>query len=74
MPNIWKQFTDLLPGSPRFIGEVIDQSGDGSVTVELPGGGLLKATGTAAVGTKVFVRNGLVEGVAPELPVVEIEV
>ena len=47
---------------------------DGIVTLELPGGGYLKARGQAAVAQRVFVRGGVVEGEAPHLPVELIEV
>ncbi len=74
MPNIWKQFTNLLPDAPLLIGTVATRNSDGTLTVSLAGGGLLKATGNASDGERVFVRNGLVEGTAPDLPVVDIEI
>jgi hypothetical protein len=40
-------------------------------TVQLPGGGVLQARGDAAVGDRVFVRDGLIEGPAPALTYVE---
>jgi len=42
--------------------------------VELPGGGRLQARGQATVGQRVFVRDGVIEGAAPDLPVVLFEV
>ena len=52
---------------------VID-AGAGVVTVELPGGGRVRARGHAAIGQSVFVRDGVVEAVAPNLPIELIEV
>jgi hypothetical protein len=46
----------------------------GVVTVQLPGGGLLKARGTAAVGQKVFVRDAVIEAIAPNLTLEIIEI
>lgn len=43
-------------------------------TVQLPGGGVLQARGDAAVGDRVFVRDGLIEGLAPALTVVAIDI
>lgn len=74
MANLWRQLTDLLPQSPRQIGQVMDIHSDDSLTIELLGGGLLRVRGRADVGESVFVRDGLVEGVAPSLPLVEIEI
>jgi len=46
----------------------------GVVTVQLPGGGLIKARGTSTVGARVFVRDDVIEGAAPSLPVEIIEI
>ncbi|WP_236102184.1 hypothetical protein [Methylotetracoccus oryzae] len=45
-----------------------------TVTVALPGGGQIKVCGSVEVGQTVFVRDGVVESVAPSLPVVLIEI
>ena len=44
------------------------------VTVQLPGGGTVRARGSAAVGDRVFVRDGVLEAVAPNLPLEIIEI
>jgi hypothetical protein len=44
------------------------------VTVALPGGGLIRARGSAAIGQKVFVRDDVIEGVAPSLTLEIIEI
>lgn len=73
MANIFREFLDLLPARPLQIGTVLAVSGS-QCTVELPGGGLLQARGSATVGAQVFVRDGLIEGVAPSLTITPIEV
>jgi hypothetical protein len=74
MPNLWKQFEDLLPDSPLLIGTVATKHADGTVTVQLLGGGLLRVTGSQSVNDHVFVRDGRVTSEAPSLPNVEIEI
>lgn len=73
MANIFRQFLDLLPARPLQIGTVIAVSGS-QCTVQLPGGGILQARGSAAVDDQVFVRDGVIEGEAPGLSVVPIEI
>jgi hypothetical protein len=73
MANLYQQFRALLPEPALQAGTVIEAS-PGVVTVQLPGGGLLKARGSAAVGQTVFVRDGVVESVAPSLPAIVIEI
>lgn len=73
MPNLFKQFLDLIPDPSQQVGEVVAIS-DGIATIELPDGGRLNATGAATVGQQVFVRGGVIEGAAPSLPVDLIEV
>ena len=72
--NLYRQLLDLLPESPLLSGEVTVQHADGTVTVELPGGGTVRARGVYAAGDQVFVRNGLVEGLAPDLTPLTIEI
>jgi hypothetical protein len=74
MPNIWKQFKDLLPTQTTQIGTVITVHTDGTASVQLLGGGLLRVTGSAAENTRVFVRDGRVTGQAPDLEQIEIEI
>lgn len=71
--NPYKLLKDLLPDPSLEVGEVIVVI-NGTATVQLPGGGLVQARGSAAVGAQVFVRNGLIEGTAPSLTVEIIDV
>lgn len=73
MHNLYEQFRRLVPDPPLQAGTVVD-AGSGVVTVQLPGGGLLKARGSASIGQQVFVRDDAIEGVAPSLPMEIIEV
>lgn len=66
MRNLYEQFRRLLPDAPLQVGTVT-QAGTQVVIVELPGGGKLKARGSASLGQRVFVRDGVIEGQAPSL-------
>ena len=73
MHNLYEQFLQLIPDPPLQAGTVIGV-GSGVVTVALPGGGLIRARGNAAVGHKVFVRDDANEGIAPSLTLEIIEI
>lgn len=73
MHNLYQQFRSLLPDPPLQVGTVIATNG-GVATVQMPGGGLLKARGTALVSQKVFVRDGVIEAIAPNLTLEIIEI
>jgi hypothetical protein len=73
MHNLYQQFRSLLPDPPLQVGTVLTTNG-GVATVQMPGGGLLKARGTALVGQKVFVRDGVIEAIAPNLTLEIIEI
>ncbi len=71
--NLYEQFRQLIPEPPLQVGTVTNM-GSGSVTVALPGGGLVKARGQASIGQKVFVRDNTIEGIAPSLTLAIIEI
>lgn len=73
MPNLWRQFAALLPESPLLLGTVAAHHADGTVTVTLLDGGILRVAGSGAVGDRVFVRDGKVTGDAPALPAIDID-
>lgn len=73
MSNLYHQFLALLPPRPLQVGTVTAVAGQ-LCTVQLPGGGVLQARGDAAVSDRVFVRDGLIEGLAPALAVVVIDI
>ena len=74
MHNLYEQFRQLIPDPPVQAGTVVGVVGAGSVTVALPGGGLIRARGSAAIGQKVFVRDDVIEGGAPSLTLEIIEI
>lgn len=71
--NLWRRLRQLIPEAPLLIGTV--QAVDTyDVVVALPDGGLVRARGSAALGARVFVRDGVLEGTAPNLTVELIEI
>jgi hypothetical protein len=73
MRNVYRQFLELIPVDPLQVGTVQATAGN-LVSVQLPGGAAIKARGVATVGQNVFVRGDAVEGPAPDLPIVLIEI
>jgi hypothetical protein len=74
MINPFVELLSLLPQTPLLVGQVVSV-GAGVVTVQYPGGGQQVARGTGyAVDDKVFVRGGAIEGAAPSLTAITIEV
>ena len=73
MPNFYKLFRDLLPEPPLLVGTVT-LVGTGVHEITLVDGGVLTARGNATLGQKVFVRDGVIEGEAPNLAIESIEV
>ncbi len=73
MANLYKQFLDLMPDRALQVGEVTAIT-DGLAVVQLPGGGQLRARGETTVGQRVFVRDGVIEGPAPALPIEILEI
>lgn len=71
--NPYRVFKEIFPDQPLQVGTVTAFSA-GVATVTLPGGGVLQARGAATVDTQVWVRDGAIEGEAPELPLVVIEI
>ena len=68
MPNIFLQLKELLAPGRVQIATVV-YCANGSTIVELPGAGQVRVRGEAAVGAKVFIQDGVVQGPAPDLPV-----
>jgi len=71
--NIYRMLKGILPDAPLQVGTVAGIS-NGTATITLPGGGILNARGEATVGDTVFVRDGVIEGPAPDLPDETIEI
>ena len=73
MHNLYRQFRQLLPDPPLQAGIVVEVDAS-RVVIALPGGGLVHGRGEATLGQTVFVRDGVIEGEAPALPQVDIEI
>lgn len=57
MPNPLQSLRQLFAGPPQQLGQVVAIDGN-IVTLELPGGGQIKARGAATVDQYVFEQNG----------------
>ena len=69
MPNLYQELRQLLAPDLVQIGEVVAYE-DGVATISLPGAGQIRARGAATVGSKVFVQGEVIQGPAPDLPIV----
>lgn len=72
--NIWDRFSQLLPKDTKVIAEINSGPVNDLYRLLLIDGAVIEARSTAAfsAGDKVVVRNGVIEGRAPDLPVVTI--
>jgi len=73
VPNLVQQFKSLLPDSTLLVGDVASISSN-ILTIDLPDGSQITARGVATVGQSVFARGGMVEGLAPTLGYVEVDI
>lgn len=71
--NLYKRLQALFPGDRMQVGTV-DSINGSSITVILPDGSVTVVIGAAQVGDHVYIRGGRIEGEAPALSVVQIEV
>lgn len=71
-PNQWARFRRLVPGDPLLAGEIAIDYCDGTVKVDLIGGGSVRVRGSGS--GNVYVRAGQVVGEAPSLSAVEIDI
>jgi hypothetical protein len=71
--NPLRLLRDLMPPAPLQVGEVTAFE-DGVATIQQPGGFTSQARGDVTVGDRVYFRDGVIEGPAPELPEEVIEI
>ena len=71
--NHYRRLLSLLPDPPSDVGTVTGLAA-GGVTVELLNGATANVRGSAAIGDLVYLRDGVIVGPAPLIPMVEIEV
>lgn len=75
MSNVFRQLLELLPQTPLTIATVAADHTDGTCTVTYPGGAQVRVRGEGfAVAAQVFVRDGVIEGTAPALTALTVEV
>lgn len=73
--NAYKRLQQLLPTDPLLVGTVIAVWADGTSTIELPGGGEWRVKGDSiAIGARVYVQGGMIQGEAPALAGASVEV
>lgn len=75
MNNLFLRFSDLTGRALRTVGICVSTDpGSGECTIQYPGGSLARVRGVGTVGTRYFVRDNALDGEAPNLPTLEIEV
>ena len=74
--NLYRALRELLPEAPLQVATVTTvHTAEGSSTVTWPGGSTQRVRGiNVAVSALAFVRDGVIEGAAPALDYVVIEV
>lgn len=73
MKNLFKRFSSLTGRSFRTVGTCTDAS-FGECTIQYPGGSVVRVKGAGVEGTRYFVQDGKLDGEAPSLPSLTIEV
>lgn len=75
MRNLYQEFQKLIPQPALHVGTVESVTGN-VANVRLPGGDTLIARGADStfINQKVFVKNNVIEGLAPNLPTEIIEI
>lgn len=75
MRNPWREFQALLPASALYVVEVTAHNADGTSTVAFPTGESFTVRGQGvAIGNFAFVRDGVIEGEAPAVAPITLEV
>lgn len=72
MRNLYKRFIDLNGRSLRTVGTCVGAD-FGECTIQYPGGGLVRVKGAGTIGTNYFVQDGKLDGEAPVLPMLMID-
>jgi hypothetical protein len=73
MRNLFKRFSELNGRSLRTVGTVI-AADFGECSLQYPGGSIVRVRGAGTVGQRYFVLDGRLDGEAPILVILEIEV
>jgi len=72
MKNLYKRFSDLTGRPLRTVGTCVSAA-FGECTIQYPGGGLVRVKGAGTVGQWYFVLDGKLDGDAPTLTAMTIE-
>lgn len=74
--TLYTRLLELLPEQPIYTATVQAAHGDGTATVEMPGGALARVRNPlqAQPAQGVYVQDGAIVGDAPALPYVLIEI
>ncbi len=74
--NLYRALRELIPDAPLQVAAVSSINyGTGNSTITWPGGQEQTVRGTGvSIGTRAFVRDGVIEGAAPNLTSETIEV
>lgn len=71
--NLYKRLRNIIPEPRLLVGTVISVSAT-TARVQLPDDVIVQVRGDGAIGQNVYLRDGVIEGEAPALPVVVIEI
>jgi hypothetical protein len=73
MRNLFKRFSDLTGRKLRTVGTCV-AADFGECSIQYPGGSIVRVKGAGVVGNRYFVLDGELDGSAPALGSLEIEV
>lgn len=73
MKNLFKRWSDLNGRSLRTVGTCISADFC-ECTIQYPGGGMVRAKGAGVESTRYFVQDGKLDGEAPTLSSLAIEI
>lgn len=73
MKNLFKRFSDLSGRSLRTVGTCI-AADFGECTIQYPGGSVVQVKGAGVEDTRYFVQSGKLDGEAPSLTSLTIEI
>ena len=71
--NLYQRLRAIFPPARLQVG-IVTVVEAGKVTVQLPDGSTTIVRGVGAVGANIYIRDGVIEGPAPALPVVDIAI
>lgn len=74
MKNLYKRFSDLSGARRLRTVAVCLSANAGESWLQYPGGGLIRAKGEGEIGTLYFIFDGRLDGEAPQLPALTINI